>query len=542
MADHHRGRQDTTQLDSLLGAERAEVRMLGLTILYHPDLARVGERALLPELAAGRGEPLARSTPRFAAPGGIGGAGLAEPHLSRTPLWLVPGSTPDSLRLELRDSRTPVEANGSLLAGSRELSPAEVEAGVVLLLGGYVVVLLHLLHPLAAPASPAAPADGLVGESPALLRVRQEIRKLADLPVPVLLLGETGTGKELVARALHEAGRRAAGPYVAVNLAAVPSTMAAAELFGAVRGAFTGADRTRSGYFARAHGGTLFLDEVGEMPAEVQPMLLRALETGEVQSVGAERPQRVDVRLVSATDADLETAVREGQFSAPLLYRLGGYILRLPPLRERREDLGRLLVHFLREELAALGESHRLAPSRRPWLPARLVARLCCEPWPGNVRQLRNVVRQLVVAHRGSAEVPSGVVIEPLLGSAPGPRGTGGSPIPPPPVPVPTAPRRPAEIRESELVAALRANRWRLQATADQLGIPRSSLYELIDRSASIRKATDLEREEIAACGERCGGNVEAMAEALEVSERALRRRLGQLGLGPESFRSRAGE
>ena len=514
----------------------AEVRMPGLTVLYHPDLSRVGERALLHRLAAGEEEPLSRVAPLFSASGITGGSGLDDVHLSRTPLWLLPGALPGALRLEVRASRTAVEANGELLQGSREISPGEVEAGIVLLLGGQIVLLLHFLEPLAASAPPSY---GLVGESPALVRVRQEIGKVADLPVAVLLLGATGTGKELVARALHDAGKRSAGPYVAVNLAAVPSSMAAAELFGAARGAFTGAERTRSGYFARAHGGTLFLDEVGELQPEVQAMLLRALETGEVQAIGTERPQRVDVRLVAATDADLEAQVRNGRFSAALLYRLGSYVLRLPPLAERREDIGRLLAHFLRQELAAIGESHRLAPAKRPWLPAKVVARLCREAWPGNVRQLRNVVRQLVVSHRGSDEIPSGLAIDPLLGSSSG-SGAVAPPAGAPAAPPPAAPRRPAEIRESELLAALRANRWRLQATADQLGIPRSSLYERIDRSPSIRKATDLSREEIEACAERCAGNVEAMAEELEVSEQALRRRLGQLGLSPESFRPAA--
>jgi two-component system, NtrC family, nitrogen regulation response regulator GlnG len=538
MSGKPRERHDTTQLDSTRNPAVAEVRIPGLTVLYHPDLARVGERAFLSGLTSGRREPLSRQVPLFSAPGVDARSDLHDAHLSRTPLWFAPDG--GSVRLDLGDSRTSVEVNGEALAGSREISREELESGAVLLLGGQVVLLVHLLDPL---AGSAPPVQGLVGESPAVVKIRREIGNLADLPVPVLILGETGTGKELAARALHEAGSRRAGSYVAVNLAAVPSSMAAAELFGATRGAFTGADRTRSGYFARAHGGTLFLDEVGEVPADVQAMLLRALETGDVQPVGAERSQRVDVRVVSATDTDLEEAARRGRFSAPLLYRLGGYVLRLPPLRERREDFGRILVHFLRQELAATGESHRLAAGPRPWLPAKVVARLGREAWPGNVRQLRNVVRQLAVAHRGHAEIPSGVAIDSLLGPLPGlPAPSPGASPEPPSKPATPRARRPSEILEAELLTALRANRWRLQATADQLGIPRSSLYELIDRSASARKATDLTREEIATSGRRCGGNVEAMAEALAVSERALRRRLGQLGLEPESFRSGARE
>src|SRR5262249_13655296 len=155
-------------------------------------------------------------------------------------------------------------------------------------------------------------------------------------------------------------GPRRDGPYLALNLGAVPPALAAAELFGAARGAFTGADRRRAGHFERAHRGTLFLDEGGEAPPEVQVLLLPALESGEIQPVGSEAPQRVDVRVVAATDADLEAAVAQGRFRAPLLHRLRGCEIRLPPLRERRDDVGRLLVSFLRRELAELGREELL--------------------------------------------------------------------------------------------------------------------------------------------------------------------------------------
>src|SRR5262249_34932398 len=156
-----------------------------------------------------------------------------------------------------------------------------------------------------------------------------------------------GTGKELVARAIHESGRRRGAVCLSVNMGAIPPSLATSELFGAVRGAYTGAVRDHLGYFQRAHGGTLFLDEIGETPPEVQVMLLRVLEPGEVQRVGSPQTQKVDVRLIAATDADLERALHEGRFRAPLLHRLSGYEIYIPPLRERRDDFGRLLFHFL---------------------------------------------------------------------------------------------------------------------------------------------------------------------------------------------------
>ncbi|HYG61852.1 MAG TPA: sigma-54 factor interaction domain-containing protein, partial [Thermoanaerobaculia bacterium] len=309
----------------------------GLTILFHPEAERIGERVALPGLLSGREEPLSRKEPAFAH----SGPGLPRPlgdlYLSRNPVLLGRGSEPGGVRVDCSGTRTSVQANGVPVDGVRELTAAEVERGAVLLLAQRIVLLLSPLDPLPAPAVSDL---GLVGESAPMVRLRQEIRRVADLEVPVLLRGETGTGKELVARALHEAGPRRGRPYLAVNMAAVPATLAAAELFGASRGAFTGADQKRLGFFARAHGGILFLDEIGETPAEVQPLLLRALESGEIQPVGGSEPQRVDVRLIAATDADLESAVAAGRFRAPLLHRLAGYDIRIPPLRERRDDFG----------------------------------------------------------------------------------------------------------------------------------------------------------------------------------------------------------
>ncbi|HSG41277.1 MAG TPA: sigma 54-interacting transcriptional regulator, partial [Thermoanaerobaculia bacterium] len=337
--------------------------------------------------------------------------------------------------------------------------------------------------------------------------------------------------------ALHDAGSRRGRPYLAVNMAAVPPTLAAAELFGAARGAYTGADRKRDGYFQRADGGTLFLDEVGETPPEVQALLLRALETREIQPVGGDDLRRVDVRLIAATDAHLEDAVTAGRFRAPLLHRLAGYEIRIPPLRQRRDDFGRLFHGFLRQELTELGEVHRLEtpPEGRSWVPAALIARLAQFDWPGNVRQLRNLVRQIVIAGRDAGERGMWLQVERLL------QETARLSAPPdevrtwPPVSIPKEPRKayrsPEDVTEDELLQALRANRWRIQRAAEALGISRGSLYDRIEKSTRIRKAADLSREEIRACRERCGGDLDAMAERLEVSKRGLQRRMTLLGI-----------
>ena len=522
--------QVPTQTDSAGWNEiSAQAWIHGLTVLYHSDLERIGERTLLEGLDSGRHSELSRQTPEFAQPGSSsGGRSLADIRLSRTPIILrAEGS--GGVIVERGENRAPLAVDGVEVDHQAVVSAEALDDGVVLLLAGRIALLLHRLDPI---VDQGTPRFDLVGASPAIAQIRRDIVQVADLRVPILLRGESGTGKELVARAIHDAGPRRSGPYVAVNMAALPPSLAAAELFGAERGAYTGADRRRSGHFEQAHGGTLFLDEVGETPPEVQALLLRALETGEVRAVGGGRSLTPDVRILSATDADLEAAIESDRFRAPLLHRLSGYVLRLPSLRRRREDFGRLFLHFLRRELEVVGQVHRMAPRPRPWLPAQLVARLAAWSWPGNVRQLANVARQLVIANRQADPATRFDEVEALLGTD---RGTGRalesspghrSPAPPPPR------KRAGELREEEVVAALRAHDFRPAAAADALGIPRSSIYDLMKRIPGLRKASELTREEIDDARARVGPSLEAVAAALEVSQRALRRRLGQLESG----------
>jgi two-component system nitrogen regulation response regulator GlnG len=525
--------QADTRAESGGASPGAPILVPGLTILHHPDAERAGERVALAGLLSGRREALARGEPAFSQPGGALLRPLADPYLSRQPIRILPGAEPGGIRLGCGESRTAVVVDGEPVDGDLEISPARLERGAVLLLAGRVVLLLSRIDPVGVAG---APAFGLVGESAPMLALRREIQRVAGLDVPVLLRGETGTGKELIARALHDAGRRRERPYLAVNMAAVPATLAAAELFGASRGAYTGADRKRDGYFQRADGGTLFLDEVGETPPEVQALLLRALESREIQPVGSDEVRRVDVRLIAATDADLEGSVAAGRFRAPLLHRLAGYDIRVPPLRERRDDFGRLFLHFVRLELTGAGEAGRLAvpPGGPSWIPAPLVARLAAFDWPGNVRQLRNAARQIVIAGRDAGEPGMWLQAERLLQEAvrpAPPRDTDSTGLPLGETPPRKAYRSPEEVTDDELLEALRANRWRIQRAAAQLGISRGSLYDRIERSQRIRKAADLSREEIEACRARCGGDLDAMVEALEVSKRGLQRRMTQLGL-----------
>ncbi|MEM9491871.1 MAG: sigma 54-interacting transcriptional regulator, partial [Myxococcota bacterium] len=344
--------------------------------------------------------------------------------------------------------------------------------------------------------------------------------------------GETGTGKELVAQAIQQESQRRDGPFVSVNLAAVPASLASAELFGVERGAYTGAVRRRPGFFEQADGGTLFLDEIGEVPVDVQALLLRVLETGEAHLIGGQDPHSVDVRVIAATDADLDDRIRDGSFRSPLLHRLAGFEIWLPPLRRRRDDLGLLIIHFLCQELARLGMATPLERNT-DWLPASIVACLAQYNWPGNIRELRNVVSQLVVANLDRPQIELTPCLEQRLTSS----AQAESIEPMTAIPAVQAEskskpmrRRPSEISEKELRETLEQNAWDVKATAKALGVSRSSLYILIDQSDTVRTARSLPPEQIRACAEECKGNINAMVTKLQVSRSALRRRMKELG------------
>ena len=229
----------------------------------------------------------------------------------------------------------------------------------------------------------------LVGISPAIAAIRSEIDKIADADASVLITGPSGSGKDVVARLLHQKSRRAARPFVALNCAAVPADLLESELFGHELGAFTGAVKARAGRFEAAHGGTLFLDEVGDMPAAMQAKLLRTLETRVIERVGGMLPINVDVRVVAATSVDLTAAIAAGRFRADLLYRLDVIHIAMPPLNERPEDVPCLVQHFL---------SAATRPAR--FTPAALEA-LAGLPWPGDVRELKNFVERACIHHGG---------------------------------------------------------------------------------------------------------------------------------------------
>lgn len=321
-------------------------------------------------------------------------------------------------------------------------------------------------------------ARALLGVSAAIREVLEQVRQVAPLQVSVLILGETGTGKELVARAIHEKSPRAQAPFVAVNCSAMPDSLLESELFGYQRGAFTGADRSKRGLFQQASGGTLFLDEVGDTSPALQAKLLRAIEEQEIRPIGAEQTVPVDVRVVSATHCDLRQAMERETFRRDLFYRLNTIEIYVPPLRRRRVDIPFLAQHFTEE----LGEIH----ARRITLGEDFVDRLLQHDFPGNVRELRNAVERAIALARPGETVTA----EQLVGFATDP---GHRPLEADPAP-----------RETDAYGADESLRSRVQK---------------------------VELEAIAQALERYDGNRTRVAEALGLSRVGLRQKMRRLGI-----------
>ena len=302
---------------------------------------------------------------------------------------------------------------------------------------------------------PDLPDHGIVTRDPALEQVLSQVSRVADSDATVTIFGESGTGKELVARYIHDAGKRVDGPFIPVNCAAISKELIESELFGHERGAFTGANTSRRGAFEEADGGTLFLDEVGELPADLQAKLLRVLELKEIRRVGASRPLKVDVRIVAATNRDLHAEVRAGRFREDLFYRLFVVPLTLPPLRRRPGDVLLLADHFVRT---------RALSDPPPTLTEAARSKLAGHPWPGNVRELKNTVERALLFHRGGRiEATDVTFAEPLR--LPADEGV-----------IQAAGKTLAEIEAEAIRIALKANGGNRRQTAEALGMARSTL------------------------------------------------------------------
>jgi DNA-binding NtrC family response regulator len=326
----------------------------------------------------------------------------------------------------------------------------------------YIVVLRPGEEDQAA-AGPTSPFPGLIGRSPAMEKVFRLVENLEQSEATVLLTGESGTGKEIVARAIHGHSPRRSGPFVAVNCGALPGELLESELFGHVRGAFTGAVRERAGRFEVAAGGTLFLDEVADLPLPLQVKLLRVLQERTFERVGESQSRRTDARIVAATNADLRRAVQEGRFREDLFYRLRVVPIEIPPLRARREDIEPLATYLLARVAARQGRALRFSPDA--------LRALLEYGWPGNVRELENALEYAVAVCKGQTILPEDLPMEvqqETARSLPSPGGDARAPGAPSPIP---------DGEVEKLKQALASHRWRRADAARALGISRATLW-----------------------------------------------------------------
>ena len=382
-------------------------------------------------------------------------------------------------RLAMSGGRVAVEdlgsKNGTTFGGAR-VERAVVPMGASIGIGKTQLVVVPRWHVREVPPSPATEFGELYGASVAMREIFAILERVAPADVSVLVEGESGTGKELVARSIHAASARANGPYVVTDCGSIPAELAESELFGHKRGAFSGATADRAGAFVRADGGTLCLDELGELPLDLQPKLLRVLETGEVKPVGADTPLTVDVRVVASTNRDLRAEVRRGRFREDLLYRLDVVKLRLPPLRQRPDDVPGLVVRLLEGKLPP-----------KDVIEGANLARLQAYGWPGNVRELRNVLARAVALARrpGEPPAPFAKLVFNLGPAAEGPATLGASyPGVDAPLPFKEARAQLLDSFERAYVAALLARHGdNLSRAAQAAGISRTFLYELIRKT-----------------------------------------------------------
>ncbi|MFZ6819598.1 sigma 54-interacting transcriptional regulator [Undibacterium sp. Ji22W] len=515
--------------------------LLGLTIAWHPDPSRIGEQ-FVSTTEAGTIE-LGRFTPTFRAingdalPVGYGG-------ISRDPLRIVRDDQ-DGVTIYPPNSRMVVEINGAEVRDPSFFSPEQIDVGVIIALGRAVFVCVHWMRCL----PKHNPVDGFIGVGSNAIFTRDLIRLAATNDNTVLLLGETGTGKEVAAQAIHNLSKRSSSKMVSVNMAALNESLAAADLFGASKGAYTGAQNSREGYFSEAQNSTLFLDEIGNTPLTVQPMLLRVLENGEYRPLGATRDARSTARMITATDQDLYHT----NFNHALVRRLESFIIRIPPLRARREDIGLLIYH--------LAQRNDVAQVNLALIPPSLISDMLNFEWPGNIRQLSNVLkRTLLSLQLGEYPLLANMVETPTItvtASADLRKVSTNTNLAPSslktaeltaksatnelikrvsdsandgPVAAPVERKKLRDLSEQDVIDAMHRHDWTIQYAADDLGISRPSMYKLIDANTQIRRVEQIPAEEIRAHLSAVNNDVEQCAARLKTPSEALRRHLKGLG------------
>lgn len=495
---------------------------LCVVIAFHPETSRIGELCRI----SCADDPLivGRDFPEFFAPGAAQSKGIGDRYVSREAFSLVRDGV--LWRLSRPPGRSRLRVNAQEVPAQELFSAEQLQQGLIVSLAQRVVLHLRLQDLQPSQQDTEALLASLKGVSPAMQQLRENTAVAAKSPADVLLIGPTGSGKERIARAIHALSERSLGPWVAVNMAATPVEIASASLFGARKGAYTGADRNRPGFFQQADGGTLFLDEVGDTPIALQPMLLRALQEREIQVVGG-KTEHVDLRVIAAMEQDPDE-LRE-RFRPALRYRLGAQEIRLPALAERLEDVALLAAELFEDCAQGDDRAWNIAQSEasiRSW--ARLFEQLMTYTWPGNIRELQHTVAQISNCSTANLQLPaavksrlSAVSVSPVMPREYQPD-TEVKEMPPP---------RLADVSDGDFIAAWETAKYEVASIARQLGVSRSSIYRRLESLRECRLAADVPLGEMLSVLDACRGDLAATADRLAVSRRGLQTRLRASGV-----------
>lgn len=501
-----------------------------MVVAFHPQTDRIGHFAALPcedqPLTIGRLTPVHSPELNVAAC-------IEDQYISREALVLQPMQGSKDWTLQRPTGSSRLQVDGENLVEERVLPLVQVKSGLVVTLAQRVVLHIRLQPQQIWLENPPHALREVLGVSAVMRQVQQAIMRAASTSDDVLLLGPTGTGKECAARAIHALSDRSGAAWVAVNMAALPAEIAAASLFGVRRGAYTGADSHRAGFFQQARGGTLFLDEIGDTPESLQPMLLRALQERELQVVGG-AVESVDLRVIAATEDDPDSSAT--RLRAALRFRLAGQELHLPTLAERSEDIGLLAASFFRQAANAAGDDWQpdLADARELARWVRFFECLLLYDWPGNVRELQQVVRQVSIASIGQLSVSRSLLAR--LSAAPvvldARVDTQSGEVPGEEVRETDAQeRRLADLSAGEFQNAWKAAGYEVSAMARSFDVSRATVYRRLRAIEGCHLAADIPMHEVLAALDACQWDLSRASEQLRVSERALETRLRAAGV-----------
>lgn len=481
-----------------------DAEVLSLGVVWHRDQSYIGASAPL-QFDRSNKAALSRLTPNFSKIETNNAAPLLDQHISRAPV-LIEKLSPDEFAIIPPTSPMRISVNGRPIREKTLATLSELGEEIVVTLANSTILCLFK-----ASAQRPQPGDndyGLRGISKEITLLHHTIRRIAKTRSSVLIRGETGTGKELVAKAIHIESDRAKKPMLSVNMATLSSSLATADLFGVKRGAFTGATADKKGLFEQADSGVLFMDEIGDTPRDVQPMLLRTLESGEIRRVGDNKVRMVNVRIITATDRSLESQKDEPSFSQPLLRRLENFTIHLPPLRQRRVDIGLLAKTFFSVH------GHGGAPQNLDDISSNTISQLVLHDWPGNVRELRNVIYQMQYGQPLQLRETSPAPID-VEASTQAATLTNKPQY-----------RHPSSISDDELVNALDSVEWVIKDAAAKLNVSRTTLYSMMSKSGRIRNIDDIPDDEITKIVGLYPNDLNFWAKSLRVGREALRKKI----------------